>query len=210
MNTQILPLQAPYDYIYCNGEVGKHIATLIVSETGTDAEGRLQLTTHSYPVVKYWNAPQGVVWDKAELTDCVVLCDDSDKRVDVWDFCLMCNQHMMKSEEEDSDAYIHEEYYDVALELKDKLSAFGIAFKTPLGGRELRIDAEINKCREGYYVNTMSPSFININIVEPTQDELLVALNLERNAWEQLFDYVVDIRFEPQSSMASELHIENL
>ncbi len=73
MDTQILPLQAPYEYICCNGEVGKHIATMIVSESSKDAEGRLQLTTHSYPIVKYWNAPQGVVWDKAELTDCVVL-----------------------------------------------------------------------------------------------------------------------------------------
>ena len=33
METQILKLEAPFDYIYCNGEVGKHIATYIVGES---------------------------------------------------------------------------------------------------------------------------------------------------------------------------------
>ena len=33
METQILNLKEPYEYIHCNGEVGKHIATLIVYET---------------------------------------------------------------------------------------------------------------------------------------------------------------------------------
>ena len=30
MEAQIMKLEAPFDYIYCNGEVGKHIGTYIV------------------------------------------------------------------------------------------------------------------------------------------------------------------------------------
>ena len=33
METQILKLDQPYEYIYCNGSIGLHIATMIVYET---------------------------------------------------------------------------------------------------------------------------------------------------------------------------------
>lgn len=47
METQILKLEAPYDYIYCNGEVGKHIATYIVGESRINEEGKYELETQS-------------------------------------------------------------------------------------------------------------------------------------------------------------------
>ena len=46
METQILKLEAPFDYIYCNGEVGKHIATYIVGESRIGEDGKYTLKTN--------------------------------------------------------------------------------------------------------------------------------------------------------------------
>lgn len=89
MDTQILNLQAPYEYIHCNGEVGKHIATMIVYETTRDENGAYKLESHSHPIVKYWNSPAGVLWNHAELTDCDVLCREDRKEVDYYYFLRM-------------------------------------------------------------------------------------------------------------------------
>ena len=89
MDTQILNLNEPYEYIHCNGEVGKHIATLIVYENTKGEDGSYELETHSHPIVKYWNAPGGVVWNKAELTDCDVVCTEEDMRISTYKFCRM-------------------------------------------------------------------------------------------------------------------------
>ena len=89
METQILNLQAPFEYIHCNGEVGKHIATLIVYEAMKGEDGSYKLESHSHPIVKYWNAPGGVVWNQAELTDCDVVCDENSLGVDSHSFFRM-------------------------------------------------------------------------------------------------------------------------
>lgn len=82
MDTQILKLERPYDVIYCNGLMGLHIATMIVSEAeGVADSEHYSLSTHSHPVVKYLGEPGGVVWNKAELRDCQVVCNEEDKRV---------------------------------------------------------------------------------------------------------------------------------
>ena len=79
MESQILKLERPYEYISCNGSIGLHIATMITYEATTDEDGNYRLQTHSHPVVKYPNRPGGTVWNRAELTDCKVLCSE-DKR----------------------------------------------------------------------------------------------------------------------------------
>lgn len=81
MNTEILKLEPPYEYIYCNGSIGLHIATMIVYEAKMDEDGKYQLVTHSHPIVKYHKCPGGTVWNRAELTDCKVLCREDDKRI---------------------------------------------------------------------------------------------------------------------------------
>ena len=86
METQILKLDAPFDYIYCNGSIGQHIATMIVYETKTNEDGDYELVTHSHPVVKYRNRPGGTVWNRAELTDCTVLCREDNKRITMEQF----------------------------------------------------------------------------------------------------------------------------
>ena len=86
METQILKLNEPYEYIYCNGSIGLHIATMIVYEANKTENGEYELVTHSHPVVKYRNRPGGTVWNRAELTDCSVLCREDNKRITMEQF----------------------------------------------------------------------------------------------------------------------------
>ena len=100
IQTQLLQLQPPYQVIYCGGEVGLHVGTLIVACEQLDERGLyLGIETHSYPVVSYTNkarsagfrthrfAPyaetgeEGVVWNRAELRDVYPLCLGTDERV---------------------------------------------------------------------------------------------------------------------------------
>ena len=86
METEILKLDRPYEYIYCNGSIGLHIATMIVYEAKTDEDGEYQLESHSHPIVKYSHRPGGTVWNRAELTDCKVLCREDNKRISMQKF----------------------------------------------------------------------------------------------------------------------------
>lgn len=86
METQILNLKEPYEYICCNGSIGLHIATMIVYEAETNEDGEYELVTHSHPVVKYYDRPGGTVWNRAELTDCSVLCREDNKRITMEQF----------------------------------------------------------------------------------------------------------------------------
>ena len=86
METEILKLDRPYEYIYCNGSIGLHIATMIVYEAKTDEDGEYELVTHSHPIVKYSHRPGGTVWNRAELTDCKVLCREDNKRISMQEF----------------------------------------------------------------------------------------------------------------------------
>ena len=86
MDTQILKLNEPYEYICCNGHVGLHIATMIVYETTTNEDGEYELKTHSHPVVKYFDTPAGSVWNKAELRDCDVLCREDNPQISLRKF----------------------------------------------------------------------------------------------------------------------------
>ena len=92
METEILKLDAPYEYIYCNGSIGLHIATMIVYEAGMNEDGEYELQTHSHPVVKYRNRPSGNVWNRAELTDCHVLCREDNKRISFEQFVNFANE----------------------------------------------------------------------------------------------------------------------
>ena len=91
METQILNLKEPYEYICCNGSIGLHIATMIVYEAKTYEDGEYELETHSHPVVKYYNRPGGTVWNRAELTDCTVLCREDNKRITMEQFYQFVN-----------------------------------------------------------------------------------------------------------------------
>ena len=103
INSHYVSLQPPYPIIYCNGEIGMQIATLIVLEGRDPAESqpygnRLApyfIHSHSHPVVSYGNKfaaeltdfpepndwSEGIVWDRVEMKDVTVLCYATERPV---------------------------------------------------------------------------------------------------------------------------------
>ena len=210
MEAQIMKLEAPYDYIYCNGEVGKHIGTYIVGESRIGEDGKYELETHSHPIVWYLGSPRGVVWDRAELTDCVVLCSEDDMRIDVYKFFLLCYQNYM-AEMEAAEAEGSTYYGDPdagAEPLKDKLKEYGIGFKGNQSG-VVEIGVEIGSCREGYFAQLVDIDILYFHHIEPTLEELAKRLTEEREWWEKFYDHVVKIKFTPESTLAEGL-VESL
>ena len=201
MDTQILNLKEPYDYIYCNGEIGMHVATYIVGEQRIE-DGKYVLETHSHPIVKYLNLPAGVVWDRAELTDCEVLCNEKDMRVEVRTFLLLCCQ-MAQMKEEQAEArgeYTSFSPADEAKTLKFKLRQHGIGFKSKNAVEAQGV--EIGSCSDGYFAQLMDWNVMDFHFIEPTLEELGKRLTEERENWEAFYDHVVKIRFIPDSSLA--------
>jgi len=214
MDTHILHLQPPYDYIYCNGEVGRHVATLIISETTKNADGELQLQTHSYPIVKYWNSPQGVVWDKANLTDCFVLCNDTDKRLEADTFLmLMARQIEMwqsKYEGREQEFFNDHSFYLMASVFKQKLLKYGISFKCAADSQHMDWHIELGSCSEGYFGLSFFYDIFISDIVADTLQKVLDQVLEERSDWEALLDHLVKIHFKAESSLAREVNVESL
>ena len=126
MDTQILKLEAPYEYIFCNGVVALHIATLIVYETSEDEEGEYQLEAHSHPIVKYKDRPGGTVWNKAELRDCEVLCCEDNMQISLKKFRKLLSRHPETEENDDAGTSLNPIW-------KRDLEDFGIKVAWPLG-----------------------------------------------------------------------------
>lgn len=211
METQILKLEAPYEYIYCNGEVGKHIATYIVGESRISEDGKYTLETHSHPIVQYKDSPKGVVWNRAELTDCEVLCNEDDMRIDVQKFFLLCVQRAEQRAKEADDGYYEFAAWDNSPEeaepLKAKLREYGIGFKSkePV----VEVGVEVGGCSDGYFAQFMEISIMYFHHIEPTLEELGKRLTEEREYWEDLYDHVIKIKYTPDSSTAKGF-VENL
>lgn len=201
MDVQILKLDAPFDYIYCNGEAGKHIATYIVGETTVDENGNYNLQTHSHPIVQYMESPQGVVWNRAELRDCEVLCNEKDMRVDVGKFFLLCVQRVECMDS--SGMFIDYDPGNEARWFKEKLQNYGIGFKAKKKVREIGV--EIGHCSEGYFAQLMDTDILYFHHVEPTLEKLVEQLKSEREYWEDFYDHVVKIKYTPESSLATEV-----
>ena len=205
METQILKLEAPFDYIYCNGEVGKHIATYIVGESRIGEDGKYTLETHSHPIVQYKDGAKGVVWNRAELTDCEVLCNEDDMRIDVQKFFLLCMQQAESKGE--MRGFSWENADGEAEMLKEKLQRYGIGFKSKTSIEEIGV--EVGGCRDGYFAQLMEINILFFHHIEPTLEDLAKRLTEEREYWEELYDHVIKIKFTPESSTA-EGFVENL
>lgn len=211
MDTQILNLKPPYDFIHCNGEVGKHIATYIVGESRIDEDGKYILETHSHPIVQYKDSPKGVVWNRAELTDCEVICSEDDMRIDVQKFFLLCVQRAEQRAKEAGDDPWGYNAWDKSAEeaepLKEKLREYGIGFKSKEPVVEVGI--EVGGCSDGYFAQFIDISIMHFHHIEPTLEELGKRLTEEREYWENLYDHVIKIKYTPDSSTA-EGFVENL
>ena len=117
IQTQLLPLQPPYQIIAAGGHVGLQVATLIVTEETRGEDGAYGITTHSHPVVNYalkqlalddedptryrlnrkyenYLSPEGAVWDKAEVRHIWVLGIGGVMREIPWDdFMIVVNKN---------------------------------------------------------------------------------------------------------------------
>ena len=78
MNSKILKLDAPYNIIYAGGRVGRHIATMTVWE---DNDMGIY-DAHQYAMIdEGGELAAGALAVEAELSDCRVICNESDPRV---------------------------------------------------------------------------------------------------------------------------------
>ena len=128
MDTQILKLDPPYEYICCNGRTALHIATLIVYETKVNADGEYELETHSHPIVRNFDTPRGSVWNKAELRDCDILCSEDNMQISLKKFRKILSRYP----ESDENVYEGKGEYINPIWKKD-LEDIGITITWPVG-----------------------------------------------------------------------------
>ena len=78
MNSKILKLDAPYNIIYAGGRVGRHIATMTI---WNDDEMGIYDTRQYAMIDEGGELAAGALAVEAYLSDCRVICNESDPRV---------------------------------------------------------------------------------------------------------------------------------
>ena len=98
IQTHMLKLDPPYQIIHAGGEVGLHIATLVVTKESETEDGKYAIETHSHPVVsrvsKVHNTigeackmysegeySEGIVWNKVELPNVDTFCMEGTRAI---------------------------------------------------------------------------------------------------------------------------------
>ena len=178
MDTQILNLKEPYEYICCNGHVALHIATLIVYEAKTNKDGEYELVTHSHPVVRNFGTPSGTVWNKAELRDCDILCREDNPQISLRKFRKILSRYP-----ESNDNIYEGKGHSINPIWKKDLEDIGIKITWPAGddGREhfkefeVKLEIKPNKdysyfCTDFYtdfffYIEADSPELLKSELI---------------------------------------------
>ena len=178
METQILNLKQPYEYICCNGRVALHIATLIVYEAKVNEDGEYELETHSHPVVRNFSTPSGTVWNKAELRDCDILCREDNPQISLRKFRKILSRYP----ESDENIYEGKGEYINPIWKKD-LEDMGIMIAWPVGddgqehfkGFEVKLEIKPYKdypyfCTDFYtdfffYIEADSPELLKSELI---------------------------------------------
>ena len=78
MNSKILKLDAPYNIIYAGGRVGRHIATMTIWE---DNDMGIYDARQYAMIDEGGELAAGALAVEADLSDCRVICNESDPRV---------------------------------------------------------------------------------------------------------------------------------
>ena len=78
MNSKILKLDAPYNIIYAGGRVGRHIATMTI---WNDDEMGIYDARQYAMIDEGGELAAGALAVEADLSDCRVICNESDPRV---------------------------------------------------------------------------------------------------------------------------------
>ena len=189
METEILKLDRPYKYIFCNGSTALHIATLIVYEATEDEDGEYVLRTHSHPIVRYFDRPEGTVWNKAELRDCDVICSEDEMQISLKRFRKLLSRHP-----ENYDSEVEGIGYGLNPIWKRDLEDIGIKITWPVGedGKEhftefkVRLEIEPDK-RYPYVCKDWFSDFFFYEEAKNLEDLKEFLVNA-RNWYYQLFD----------------------
>ena len=216
MHTELLRLEAPYNYIYYGGVVGKQVATLITVIDKSDANGNYEVDTHSHPVVVYSSSTgQGVVWNNVEALQCQTVCSETEKVVTLQRFneileCCRTNVSVYGSDMENPVA------------LGTALRNQGIRLDLPElsnrdidenGVRVIRVGLSFGADCESYYVNSnnvfnstsITSSLLYFSTCKPADKdglrEIETSLQVQLCGWMKVLrDYNVRIEFYEDTS----------
>lgn len=212
IQTHLLILQPPYNYIYHGGIVGKQIATLVATVDKTDKDGNYGLESHSHPVVVYnGQTAEGVVWDQVEVMDCRTVCSETEKKVTLRQFNeLLAMTGGAKTDNPSNPMNLlppmNPNY------LRSALRAAGIVLEMPtdvnyygpdqLGTvRDFKVRLLFDACDDGLCVwSQLNNSPLYFNIEAAQRKEVLNLLLSQLNDWEMaLEEFGVNIEFEAGS-----------
>lgn len=155
METEILKLDAPYEYICCNGHTALHIATLIVYEAKVNKDGEYELETHSHPVVRNFSTPSGTVWNRAELRDCDILCREDNPQISLRKFRQILSRYP-----ESYENVCEGKGQSINPIWKKDLEDMGIKIAWPVGDdglehfKEFKVKLEVNPGKHSSYLCT--------------------------------------------------------
>ena len=76
----------------------------------------------------------------------------------------------------------------------------GMGFKSD--EEVVEVGVEVGKCSDGYFAQLVDVNIMFFHYIEPTLDELGKRLTWEREFWEEFYDYVVKIKYTPESTLA--------
>lgn len=146
IQTQILKLEPPYTILICGEDVGRHIATLIVTEEKRKEDGSYGIETHSHAIVtyrpmeedEYWSASEGVVWDKAELYQCHVVGRDGKKSIPFHRLLYFTRIFSSWHDTENFETFI-QRYRFMFNTIRERIKRYGITIDAPPKDAKIRI-----------------------------------------------------------------------
>lgn len=164
MQSHILPLQPPYNIIYCRGYLGRHIATLITVEELTHKDGQPGgIRTCSHPIVSYeaarkrWEegcrplpaymaASEGIVWDQFDLSACYNLCQEDAKQVGWSAIAVIIEDLINRTQPNESDLHY-------LFKIENQLLQFGIQADVSQVEEEVKVRIVNGKDRFIFFVD---------------------------------------------------------
>lgn len=217
-STELLKLDAPYNYIYYGGVVGKHVATLITVTDKTGEDGKYHIETHSHPVVTYnGKTAEGVVWGNVEVTQCRTVCSETDKRVTLREFneLLMIGEHGTYETDTEDTPYSSQPVRP--FDLRIGMDAAGITLVMPremlapdVSGirKKLKVWLSFGADCDTYFAQSrvdtepelglrLKTSPLYFSVWQSSTEELYDELTMQLYEWQKtLEEYRVEIEFE--------------
>lgn len=206
IQTQILQLNPPYTILVCGEDVGRHIATLIVTEEKRKEDGSYGIETHSHAIVtyrpmedgEYWSASEGVVWDKAELYQCHVVGRDGKKSIPFHRLLYFARIFSSWHDSEDFEMFI-QRYRFLKEQLQARIKRYGITVDNPpedgkIGVKLYSIPFEDHP-EQGLICNFWNEGFSFKALIRPKMEDTANELLAEVRGYQQLILGSTKVRF---------------